>query len=1129
MTAATPTTNHQRVTEGLQILTRVLAPYVAQELRAKFGDEWWSRAVIGVLFEDQRRDLPLQGEDEDLVAKLDAARCLRLVDVQWHEVFRQKLSREHRTWIKELIGTRNKWAHAGLLDMADEDAWRALDTMTRLVEQIDAEATDRLRALARTVRYGTEGPSTSVAEVAVSKSPVAQQSANAGVLAAVPRQGLKAWRQVASPHPDVAAGRYRQAEFAADLSQVARGRADAEYQDPIEFFARTYLTDGMRGLMIQALRRIAGQGGEPVIQLKTAFGGGKTHSLLALYHLLHGRVPASKLRGAPALLREAGIEQPPPVRVAVLVGTAINPTRERRPPNLPGITIRTLWGEIAAQLAEQAGDPKLYNRVRSADRKGVPPGSDALRALFDACGSCLILVDEMVAYARKIYGVPGLPSGTFEAVQTFIQELTEAVRASRRTVLVATIPESDIEIGGDAGRETLARVEHTFGRMEAIWKPVGSEEGFEVVRRRLFLPLDDEPARDDVCRAFGALYRDHGGDFPAECREARYLERLTACYPIHPEVFERLYNDWATLERFQRTRGVLRLMASVIHDLWVRNDASLLILPGAVGLDAPAVRDELTRYLPEGWTPVLEGDVDGPNSGPFRIDSESPRFGQTVATRRVARTIFLGSAPHVAQQRVRGVEDVRVRLGAVQPGEQVAVFNDALSQLSDRLTYLYRQGHRYWYDTRPNLRRTVAERAQQFTPDDVERELERRVRDATRRDRGDFQGVHACPASSADVPDEQTVRLVVLARGATHTDKDTDSAALSTARDLLAARGKNPRQHQNMLAFLAPDRDVMEGLEQETRRFLAWRSVVRDHEALNLDAHQRREAADGEKGSDTIVLLRLHEAWRWLLVPIQHASATGVGRLDWEIVQVPGGGDALVARVSRHMRLSEHMITEWSPALLRMELDRWFWKDRTHVPVKQVWDALCAYCYLPRLRDQAVFVKSVRAGLKSGDYFAYATSVSAQGHYDGLTLDPSAAVYLDAASVLVKPDVARAQREAEEASTEGSPDGDGTSPAAREAGSTPGSSDAGDTPVIERRSPRRFFGTIRLDPIRAGRDMSVVTEEVVQHLSALPGAEVEVSVEISATVPDGVSETVRRIVHENCKALRFKSHEFEEE
>ena len=1144
------TTNHQRVTEGLQTLTAVLAPYVARELRAELADKWWPRGVFDVLYESQRRDLPAAGEDDALIARLDPARCLLLMDLHWNDLFRRKLSREHRTWVKELIATRNKWAHAGLVDMADEDAWRALDTMTRLIEQMDAEATESLRALARTVRYGTEGPSTSVDEVAAASrsSDAARRrgggggggGAPAGVLAAVPRQGLRPWREVARPHPDVAAGRYRQAEFAADLSQVARGRAEAEYQDPIEFFARTYLTEGMRGLMVQALRRIAGRGGEPVIQLKTAFGGGKTHSLLALYHLLRGRAPLASLRGASELLAEAGIGEPPPARVAVVVGTAVNPTRERRPPNLPGITIRTLWGEIAAQLTEQAGDPALYDRVRTADRRGVPPGSDTLRALFDACGPCLLLIDELVAYARKIYGVEGLPSGTFDAVQTFIQELTEAVRASRNTVLVATIPESDIEIGGDAGRETLARIEHTFGRMEAIWKPVGSEEGFEVVRRRLFLPIDDEPARDDTCRAFGVLYRESRGDFPPECREGRYAERLKACYPIHPEVFERLYNDWATLERFQRTRGVLRLMAAVIHDLWARNDASLLILPCSVGLDAPGVRDELTRYLPEGWIPVLEGDVDGRNSGPFRIDAESPRFGQTVAARRVARAIFLGSAPHVAAQRVRGVEDVRIRLGAVQPGEQVAVFNDALSQLSDRLTYLYRQDRRYWYDTRPNLRRTVSEQAQQLAEDEVEREIERRLREATRRgDRGGFQGVHPCPASSSDVPDEPAVRLVVLAPGAAHADGDTGSAALNAARDLLSERGSSPRRHQNMLAFLAPDREAMEGIVQEARRFLAWKSVVRDHEALNLDAHQRREAAEGEKASDDTVRLRLNEGWRWLLVPIQHVLPDGVGGLAWEVMQAPGGGgDLIAARAWQRMCSNEHVIPEWSPAVLAMELERWFWRGRAHVPVKQVWDAMCAYCYLPRLREESVLVASIRAGLASGDYFGYATSVSAHGRYEGLTFGAPAAasIYVDAASVFVRPEAARAQLEAERAqpAAASGPEGGaadaeaktGTGPAGSgEASGRPPPADAGGPAA----RPRRFFATVRLDPDRAGRDMGTVTEEVLQHLTTLPGAEVEVSVEISAKVPDGVGQTVRRIVEENCRTLRFRSHGFEEE
>ena len=730
------TSNYQRITEGLQILTEVLAPYVAGELRARFADKWWDQGVLGILYENQRRGLPTTGEDDELIHMLDAARCLILIDVQWHDPFRRKLSREHRTWIKELITTRNKWAHKGLLDMSDEDAWRALDTMTRLVEQMDSESTERLRALARTVRYGTEGPSTTVREV---KETMSTKSDNE-TKTTRPHQGLRPWREIAQPHPDVSAGRYRQAEFAADLSQVARGTAEVEYQDPVEFFARTYLTEGIRGLLLQALKRIGGNGGEPVIQLKTAFGGGKTHSLLALYHLLRGRTPLDKLPHIAGLIEEAGIERMPNARVVVLVGTALNPTKERRPPNLPGIVIRTLWGEIGAQLAEQAGDKKLYGHVRDADRKGVPPGSDALRELFDACGSCLILIDELVAYARKIYGVEGLPAGSFGAVQTFIQELTEAVRASKNTALVATIPSSDIEIGGQAGQDTLARIEHTFGRMEAIWKPVGSEEGFEIVRRRLFLPLKDEAARDDVCRAFSALYRDAGSEFPIECRETRYLERMKACYPIHPEVFDRLYNDWATMERFQRTRGVLRLMAAVIHDLWARNDASLVIMPGSLGLDAVAVREELTRYLPEGWASVLESDVDGLNSGPMRVDKENPRFGQAMAGRRVARTIFLGSAPHVVQQRVRGVEDVRMRLAVVQPGEQVSVFNDALSQLSDRLTYLYRKDSRYWYDTRPNLRRTVEERAQQFVDERVESEIERMVREATRRERGDFKG-----------------------------------------------------------------------------------------------------------------------------------------------------------------------------------------------------------------------------------------------------------------------------------------------------------------------------------------------------------------------------------------------------
>jgi len=1127
--------NYQRITEGFQLLTVALAPYACYQIKAQYGGEWWQKGVLDTLLDHQRRELPASGDEETLMQSLDAARCLILIDQHWNNLFKAKLSRDHRNWIKELIGTRNKWAHRGLNDLADEDAWRALDTMARMLEQLDAEATERVRELAREVRYGTTGASTT-ATTATAEEPkktdakiAAAKADKGGVITTVPKQGLQSWRFVAEPHPDVAQGRYRQAEFAADLSQVLRGTAQVEYQDPVEFFGRTYITEGMSGLLVQAVRRVAGfkgGGGEPVIQLKTAFGGGKTHSMLALYHLLRGQAPIEKIPNAAEVLDRAGVSSLPKTKVAILVGTALNPTKVRKPPTFPGISIRTLWGEMAAQLAEQAGNPKLYDIIRDADKASVAPGSETLVELFDACGPCLILVDELIAYARKIYGVPGLVAGTFESVLTFVQELTEAARASQNSLVVAAIPESDTEIGGEAGQRALESIEHTFGRMESIWKPVGAEEGFEIVRRRLFLPVQDVPARDDVCRAFNDLYRQNGNEFPAECKEGVYLERIRNCYPIHPEVFDRLYNDWATIERFQKTRGVLRLMAAVIHELWIRQDASLLIMPGSVPLDTMTVREELTRYLSEGWNTVIETDIDGPRSTPYRIDSANPRLGQIMAARRVARSVFLGSAPSVREQRVRGIEDLRIRLGVAQPGEQVSVFNDALGRMADQLTHLYGSNQRYWYDLPPNLRRTVEDRAQQFSADDVELEIERRLKAI--RDRADFKAVHTCQPSS-DIPDEQTARLVVLKPDAVHKSGSKDSKAIAAATEILENRGGTPRNFRNMLAFIAPDREVIPGLEQETRRYLAWKSVNDDAEALNLDAHQRKQAAENETRSDGTVNLRINEAYCWLLVPTQE----GVGPIEWEVTRISGGSESYVIRAAKRLRSSEQLIVKWSPALLRMELDKWLWREQDHVNVKKLWEILCTYNYLPRLRDADVLLDAIREGLRSHDYFAYAMSVSDAGRYQGLQFGSAGgSVYLDAASVLVKPEVAAKQTEtdsgAQESRSISPPLAAGSNEQEWERSDGDGLTGSVSTTQPGQAKPGRFYGSVELDSTRLGRDAGRIAEEVVQHLAGLIGARVRVTLEIEAEVADGVPDNIVRIVTENCRTLKFKNSGFEE-
>ena len=920
---------------------------------------------------------------------------------------------------------------------------------------------------------------------------------------------LTPWREVVTPHPDVATGRYHQAEFAADLAAVVAGNTVPEYQDPKEFFARTYLTEGMRRLLVSTVQRLAGKGGEPIVQLKTAFGGGKTHTMLALFHLFGQGADTDQMEGIENIVRDAQLNDLPEARLAVIVGTNLNPSETRQ---VDGITVQTLWGDIAAQLGGQEG----YAIVRSADEKGVAPGANDLVTIFKQFGPAVILIDELIAYVRNIYGVSGLPAGSFDANMTFVQSLKEAVQRAEQSQLVASIPESDIEIGGEGGQAALERIGNTFRRLEDVWRPVGAREGFEIVRRRLFSPVKDEAARDAVCREFLQLYGENPSDFPPECREVSYLDRLRQAYPIHPELFDRLYDDWSTLQGFQRTRGVLRLMASVIHHLWDNDDRSGLILPGAIPLAASRAREELLRYLPEGWNAVVDNDVDGVDAAPRSIDADNPRFGAISAARRVARAIFMGSAPHVRQQTARGIEDGRVRLGVVQPGEAVATFNDATARLADRLTHLYTSAGRYWYDTQPNLRRTMEDRAVNLESEKVEAEILRRLRQI--RERGVFAAVHPCP-TSADVPDEPAARLVILPPETGHRVRQRDTDALRAATEILNKRGDIPRTYSNMLIFVASDVEHWSPLESEVRHHLAWNSIIEDAEQLNLDTHQRREALRGKDQSNETLGMRLNEAYCWLLVPTQ----AGTDPIEWEKIRMPGPQDNPVAKAVQKVQSDEQLIPQWSPALLRMELDRWLWKEESHISLKRVWECFATYLYLPRLCNSDVLLDTVREGLRTQEYFGYADSVDADGRYTGLQFgSASRSIFLDDQSVLVKPDVAKKQLEADAPPKPRTEIEDPPGPSYN-----PGNSGETDSPQDS--PPKRFYGTVNLDSIRASRDAQQVIEEVVQHLTSLPNSTVEVTMEIQATTSDGFPKNTVDTVKANCQTLKFTAQGFEEE
>lgn len=771
-----------------------------------------------------------------------------------------------------------------------------------------------------------------------------------------------------------------------------------------------------------------------------------------------------------------------------------------------------------------------------------------LRQLFNAYGPCLILIDEWVAYARQLHDEPDLPGGSFDTQFTFAQALTEAVKASPRCLLVVSLPASespstthtgaeDVEVGGIRGREALARLRNVIGRVEAPWRPATAEESFEIVRRRLFQPMTDPEqfkARDVVARAFAELYRTQAGEFPTECREAEYERRIKAAYPIHPEVFDRLYGDWSTLVTFQRTRGVLRLMAAVIHSLWQQGDGSPLILPSTIPMDDPRVRSELTRYLPDHWNPVLERDVDGPGSLPVRLDGEQPNLGRYSAAWRVARTVFLGSAPTYKAAN-RGLEDRRIKLGCVMPGESPAVFGDALRRLSAQATYLYSDGVRYWYASQPNVTSLAEDRAEQLKrqPERVAGEIERRVKEEVRRQPGEFSRVHPFPRSNQDVPDDPGARLVVLGLDTTHA-RNGSSLALEAAQRILECRGNQPRIYRNALVFLAADATRLQDLDEAVRRYLAWESILEDREALNLDPHQVRTTEDQRESTDATVQARIPETFLWLLVPVQRTPQDPV---EWQAIRLQGsdplGSDPLAVRASRKLIDAALLYPQLGGTVLRMELDKVpLWRG-DHVEVRQLVEDFARYVYLPRLKDPSVLIRAVQEGVAlptwEKDGFAYAESFDEQAkRYRGLRAGQTITLSESApAGLLVKPDVARRQMEAERGDT---PATGGEPTTTQGTGETPGVAQGSTTAVAPPRAAvRRFYAVKDLDATKAGLEASQIAREVIAHLAGLPGAEVRVTLEIQATFRDEVPDHVTRTITENCRTLRFSSHGFEEE
>ena len=1100
----------QTVFEGQELLPAALAPFVEKQLDSAMPGVWQRQVVERV-----------RGLHPGASGKLvwDQASLLKVMMTFWKEGFAAALGQTERALVSELLEVRHTLAHEGAFSY--DDAERALDSMRRLMDAVGAGAVasdlTRMRDTILRVKYRE-----------LERNEERRKSPQVSVDTETAK-GLLPWRQVVEPHRDVASGAFQQAEFAADLAKVHKGSAPAEYGNPQEFFSRTYLTDGLSALLVGAAQRLSGKGGDPVVELQTNFGGGKTHSMLALYHMA-GEIAVEDLPGLDQLLADQGLNVPKQVNRAVLVGTARGPLDVMKLAG--GQKIRTTWGALAWQLGQQ----NAYDLVAEHDASGIAPGSNLLEALFKAYAPCLILIDEWVAYLRQIYKVDGLPSGSFDANLSFVQALTEAVKASPQTLLVASLPASQIEVGGEGGQEALARLKQTFSRVESAWRPASQEESYEIVRRRLFkeIPGDQYKHRNNTLKQFAKLYQESRNSFPPGCGDEDYRRKLDKAYPIHPDLFDHLYTAWGSLEQFQRTRGVLRLMAQVVHALWMSDDPSLMVMPGSVPVCSPRVEPELLNYLPRAWRNIIAADVDGQTSTPYAVDQSAPNLNRCSAARRVARAVFVATAATEGQENL-GINDKRIYLGVVQPGEKIAVFGDALRRLANQAKFMHSDSGRCWYSMASNLNRVAIDRAGQFEESHVLMEIDKTLSESIKgTDRGHFTAVQVAPRGSVDVPDEPDgVRVVVLGVAHTHANRSDSSDAMAEIKDILLQRGNAPRVYRNTLVFLAADSRQMDTLQRAMDMFLAWESIVDDAERLDLRRSDIALATTKTAEARETVQTRLKETWCHLIYPYQESPQSDV---QFTSSRIPSQ-DGVLSRASKKLVSDEALLPEIGPERLNRELEKTIWGDKPHLSLKDLWEYLNRYTYLPRLKNRETLVKAVKAAVsgKAGP-FAYAERWNPDTRsYAGLVMENAphhAPVVLDSESLIVRPEVARNQ-------PPDTPTAGAEPPTTPEAGATvmaaagggqprqgvlaspatcgPG----GDSKAAAEPRLTRFLGTVMLSADRPARDMSQIVEAVVEQLTTLPGAEVSLKLEIDAEVTTGLDRAKVRTLMENAATLGF--------
>ncbi len=1083
-----------RVEGGLEALRVTLGGYVERKMKKRYGGRWRqyaSRAGGG------RPD-----------GELDVYAQLKTVLDHWRDVFSDDSRlRKARSYVSLAMDARNSAAHfAGR--MSAREAIRYLDAMRELALAVGGG--EKVKIIGSL--YDEQLAEAGGEKAAEPRLPGLDEPRAAGP--------LHPWREVCQPHPDVLSARFSDAEFAANLALVDQGLGSEEYVDPAAFFRITYATEGLTRVLTSTLGRLADKGGDPVIGLQTSFGGGKTHTMLALHHLAGASEAGYRpedLAGMTPVFEAAGVGTLGRVRRAVFVGTHKGAAEALHISD--GREIRTLWGYLAWRL----GGWEAVESIADSEAARTNPGSERMIPILRGAAPCIILLDEVVAFARQLRGLE------YDAFHAFIQSLTEAAAAVDGAVVVGSLPESGAEVGDEQGMHALRRLEKIFGRVQSAWMPASGIETFEIVRRRLFQPLDSsgEQVRDQTIRAFRKLYRDNRADFPAEVRERSYAEEMRRAYPLHPDILRRFSGDWSVLEKFQRTRGILKIMADVVYSLWRGESQAPLITPAMLPFHDVKVRTALTEPLDRAFGPILQSEVDGEQAQTARIEARRPRFMRTRAATRAARSVFFATAPHAGARR-GGMTGGELRLACAQPGDQIAVFGEALEELARRSAHLYRDGDSYWYSPQPTLNKLAADRARDVS----ERAADARIIEVLRdeqRSRAGFPRVHAAPDNLTDIEDRRPTALVILPPSAYHDPAaGSESLAVVAAREALERRGSGQRSYRNALVFVAPDASNIDAARQNARRERAWQSILNDADLRdNLTRAQTGDAKGQAERSREALVRSIRQAWVHVLHPgTPDAGDDAPGTQRGYVVRSTrlinrGGAKGIPQVVWDKITGDGTVVAEMGPQNLARSLAPVWLADRPHVPIETIRDWFASYVYMPRLRDDATLDGALERLVKDlAEPYVFAAQFDEDtGAYEGAIEGIVRVTDGLGSGLLVRREaVPRTVREPEQGEY-----GSGEAQETERDENEPGES-AGERTEPP---PMRFFASIPVDPDRAGLVVARIMDGLLVELTRSPGSSVRVTLDLEGHAGDnGYPTDVVEVVKANARDLKIDENTY---